>query len=567
MPPTHLTLEEAAERLGISPEEFKKNLKTHPAFRTLVPVRDGSTLRFKAAAIDELARELGAGSNPENPLPTMPSGPPPDSDDFEVPTHKGPSESRVERKDEHKEEHKHEAKKEPDEPLKFADEGDEFSLAPDEAKPAAKKPGKGDSDSDVRLDGGKTEGPKTAPKMKSERPAGDEAVPTEELSLDFSGPSSAVIKGGSSAKLSAPKSSGKLTSDSGKSLAKPGAGDSSEFELSLDGDSDDFELKLNTDSSDEVALGEMPKDKDVPSSSRRASESGILSRKPADSGISLEKGKGKETPESESPAAAEKSDPDIDFELTLDSSAAVSGTKLGGMKGKKIDPESDSEFELTLDDSGESSLAGAALGEAEESKGDIFETDFEIPPMDESGSEAVALDSSDTDLEKSDFDVAIDDGEAGEGESGSEVVLLEDEDGEAPAPKSKAKLKKAVAKKAVEEEEEGDVDLADVEAAEEEEDDGSAAKALKGVKGKRRDDEEEDEEEAAVPAGAGAYRPVPWGIWPAFFLLPAMVLVLLGGLMGFELLSTMWGYQQPRKPAAPLVRALAGQLDMELKDQ
>jgi len=29
----------------------------------------------------------------------------------------------------------------------------------------------------------------------------------------------------------------------------------------------------------------------------------------------------------------------------------------------------------------------------------------------------------------------------------------------------------------------------------------------------------------------------------------------------------MWGYQQPRKPAAPLVRELAKALDMELKDQ
>jgi hypothetical protein len=564
---THLTLEEAAERLGISPEEFKRNLKMHPAFKTLVPIRDGSNLRFKAAAIEELARELGAGSNPENPLPKLPaSGPPPDSDDFQVPpTHKAHAEPKVEHKDEHKAEHKHEAKTD-DEPLKFADEGDVFSLSPDEGKPPTKKPTKGDSDSDVRLDGGKSEGAKTSPKVKSERPAVEEAVPTEELSLDFSGPGSAVIKGGSSAKLSAPKSSAKLTSDSSKGLAKPGAGDSSEFELSLDGDSDDFELKLNTDSSDEVALGEMPKDKDVPSSSRRASESGILSRKPADSGISLEKPKGKENPE-ELPSATERaSDGDIDFELTLDSSAAVSGTKLGGMKGKKIDPDSDSEFELTLDDSGESSLAGAALGEAEESKGDIFETDFEIPPMDESGSEAVAIDSADTDLEKSDFDVALDEGEPTDGEeSGSEVVLIEDEDAEAPAPKSKAKLKKAVARKAVPEDDEGDVDLADVEVDEE---DASASKALKGVKGRRRDEEdEEEEEEAATPAAAGAYRPVPWGVWPTLFLLPAMILVLIGGLMGYELLSTMWGYQQPRKPAAPLVRAIAGQLDMELKDQ
>jgi hypothetical protein len=43
--------------------------------------------------------------------------------------------------------------------------------------------------------------------------------------------------------------------------------------------------------------------------------------------------------------------------------------------------------------------------------------------------------------------------------------------------------------------------------------------------------------------------------------------VTVGALMGYELLQTMWGYQQPRKPQAPLVRALATNLDMELRDQ
>ena len=63
------------------------------------------------------------------------------------------------------------------------------------------------------------------------------------------------------------------------------------------------------------------------------------------------------------------------------------------------------------------------------------------------------------------------------------------------------------------------------------------------------------------------HRPVPWGIVPALFLLPAFALTLLGGLMGYELLKTMSGYQQPQKPAAPLVRGMAKSLDMELKDQ
>src|SRR5262249_55930757 len=162
--------------------------------------------------------------------------------------------------------------------------------------------------------------------------------PTEELSIDLSGPGSAVIKGGSSAKLSAPKSSTKLTgkSDSGKNLANPGVGDSSEFELSLDADSSDFDLQMNAhDSSDEVALGEMPKAPKA-GSGKRAGEGGINLRSPADSGISLEKNKGK------APAGD-----DVDFELSLEgpmpggSGAKIGGPKSGPKSGKNKPVTSD----------------------------------------------------------------------------------------------------------------------------------------------------------------------------------------------------------------------------------
>jgi hypothetical protein len=191
------------------------------------------------------------------------------------------------------------------------------------------------------------------------------------------------------------------------------------------------------------------------------------------------------------------------------------------MKDKK-DPESDSEFELTLDDSGGSDIEHAALGAQQEAdQGDIFETDFEIPPMEaaDSGSEAVALES-DTDLEKSDVDVVED-------ASGSEVVLLEEE-GEAPTTKAKGRRASAAA-----------VDLAD------------------------RD--EEDEEEVAVPAGAA--RPVEWGWMPGTFLALAFPFMILGGLMAYQMLETTWGYQQPSKPTAPLVGFFAKTFDMELREQ
>jgi hypothetical protein len=552
-----ITLEEAAEKLGISAEEMKKRLKTDPDFRRLSQIRDGATVRFKLSAIEELARQLGMASDQDLPMGPV-DGTDPGSDDFKV---AGPPEKKKPKPVE-------------ESPLEFgSSEEDVFSLT-EESKPAAPKPkssgkltpGKqpktqkemsdssaGSSDSDVRLDGDK---PKKA--------ANDEStVPTEELALDFSGPGSAAIKGGSSAKLTPkPQSSGKLSSaDINKGKPKPEA-DSSEFELSLDADSDDFELQMNPDAGDEVDLGSMPKEKSGASSGKRGSKSGINLRDPADSGISLEKSKDKgEKPGKEPKKAADsESDSDVDFELSLDSSAIASSSKLGAPKSGKmvLDSDSDSEFELTLDDSGGSSLEQAALGAAElgesEDKGDIFETDFEIPPMpDESASEAVALES-DTDLEKSDF-VADDSDVVTEEPSESEVVLLGDEDEAAPAAKTKVRVKKK-----------GD-ESEESEAAEDE-DDGSASKALKGAKAKRRTDDDEEEEEAAAPAGAVVERPTkPWGIVPALFLAPTLLFVLLGAIMAFETLNTMWGYQQPRKPAAPLTRWIASTFDMELRDQ
>lgn len=528
-----ITLEEAAEKLGISPEEMKKRLKTDPDFKRLSQIRDGATVRFKLSAIEELARQLGMAS--EQDLPLTPAGGEPGSDDFKVPGHG-------------------DTKKPTEAPLEFgSSEDDVFSLA-EEAKPAQPKssgkltPGKpapkmsdspaGSSDSDVRLDGGKSK-------------ADAAAVPTEEISLDLSGQGSAVIKGGSSAKLSAPRpspSSGKLSASDAKKFPgeKPPA-DSSEFELSLDADSD-FELQMNPDAGDEVELGAAPKDK-----AGRSSKSGINLRDPADSGIPLDKTKGEEA------AKDDSSGSDPDFELSLDSSAA-SGSRLGPPKSGKLvlDADSDSEFELTLDDSGGSSIEQAALGEAQAEapdKGDIFETDFEIPPMDESGSEAVPADS-DTDVESADF---VAEADAADEPSESEVVLLGDED-EAPAPKAGAKLKGKKGKKAADDE----VDVGAAATADDE--DASASKALKGVKGKRRDEEEEEEEGA--PAGAVVERPTkPWGIIPVLLLAPTVLVVFLGAIMGYELLNTMWGYQQPRKPAAPLVRGLADTFGMELRDQ
>ena len=538
----YITLEEAAQKLGMPVEEFKRRLKIE--WTHLVPMRDGPTLRFRMNQIEELARQLGGASDQGLPLAGLKSDVEPGSEDFQILGNAAKSKQQAE------------------EPLLFdSSEDDVFSLSADAPKAGSGKSGRHrKGDSDVRLE------------EKSDKDAA--IVPTEEIALDISGPGSAVIKGGSSAKLSAPKSSAKLTPpDSGKKLSSPdltkslsssSSGDSSEFELSLDADSDDFELQMSSsDSSAEVDLGSSPVEE------KSAGKSGVNLRAPSDSGISLEKGKkGSSGRHGQKPDSGRKtkpdleSDSDLDFELSLDPDSGdgpalgKSGKKSSGARKSSpkvpVTSDSDSEFELTLDDSGEgSSLEAAAIESDDESKGDIFETDFEIPPMtDESGSEAVALDS-DTDLEdQSEVELALEEGDAAmEDETGSQVVLLEDED-EAPARTPSGRRRKPSSA----------VDLADVEEEE------SVGSALQGVRGRRRDEEEEEEEEA-VGAGRAVAAPAAWGPLPAIILVPTFFLVLLGTLTGYEILHTMVGYQQPSQAPAPIVRGIAGNLDMELKDQ
>jgi hypothetical protein len=169
---------------------------------------------------------------------------------------------------------------------------------------------------------------------------------------------------------------------------------------------------------------------------------------------------------------------------------------------------------------------------------DIFETDFEVPALDEeSGSEAVALDDADTDLESSEFDLALGEEDmAADEESGSQVVALEDEEGvDEGAETVQRPAKKKAGAAALEDE---DVDqLVDAEA----EDDEAAAPAR-------------------APAAAAVAAPaVPWGPAPALMLLPCVVFMLLAGLMGYEMIHTMWGYKQPGKVGGFLTEAFARQ--------
>jgi len=159
----------------------------------------------------------------------------------------------------------------------------------------------------------------------------------------------------------------------------------------------------------------------------------------------------------------------------------------------------------------------------------------------------VAVESSDTDLENSDFDLALDEADApAADESESQVVLLDDEAADpAAAPTSGRTSRRAAA-------------VAAPRGKEESEDEDSASAALSGVPRGERDDEDEGPVRVAAPA--------KWGALPAIVLLPCLVFTFLGGIMAFELLHGMWGYNQGTKPGGTIVRGFAGMLDMDPKD-
>ena len=116
-----------------------------------------------------------------------------------------------------------------------------------------------------------------------------------------------------------------------------------------------------------------------------------------------------------------------EFEITLDSSSGELEVE------PSAESASDSEFDLSLDDSGSISASGEQDAiDQEGTDRDIFETDFDVPGLDEeSSSQEAGLDGQ-VELESSDFDI--------EDESGSQVVALDDEaEVEPPSPKQRGK--------------------------------------------------------------------------------------------------------------------------------
>ena len=295
-----------------------------------------------------------------------------------------------------------------------------------------------------------------------------------------------------------------------------------DFELPPPAGDEDFSLELSDDSLD---LGAEPGPTGAPAS-------GINLGRPTDAGVSLESAdEGSsdfeltldDAPSHRTPKPSRAKPPassdESDFELTLDyDEGAVAKDDSGsGEFELSLDDgspaaaeEGSSEFELTLDD------GGAAGKEDSSGERDIFETDFELPSLEE-GSEEATIDAG-----SSDFELALDDSDiATDDESGSQVIALD----------------------------EGEYA-----------DDGEQT-----VTGEYGDVEEEYDEEGAPVREKVVVeevirdrwiRPAPWGILPTIFMLPCTVVMILIGIMTFEMVASGGGFHS----SGVLTKAIAAQV-------
>ncbi|MBI3821069.1 MAG: hypothetical protein HY289_00140 [Planctomycetes bacterium] len=334
------------------------------------------------------------------------------------------------------------------------------------------------------------------------------------------------------------------------------------------GDSGDLSLAAGDDS-EQVLQQEEPTELTGPTS-------GISLENPADQGISLEEGSDdassdfdlsldvEATPKPQLSRPADDSDSEFEltggatpkpkksvsepedsseFDLSLDADADAPAAAPGDSSEFELNlegsgdvavSESDGEFELTLDDSGNQPAVEESAPQVKSKKGktkmkppsaeeqDIFDTDFEVPVLEDSSSDETVADS---ELESSDFDLALDDSElAQEEESGSQVVALDEED-------SAADDGAVVDDVEVEEESSDFADLdEDVEVEDEDVEVEAAGETITRTK--------TIIQEKLIPAA-------PWGVMPVIFMLPCVVIMFLVGILGYELVGSTVGNKPP----------------------
>jgi excisionase family DNA binding protein len=582
------SLDEAARYLGMAPEDLSQMAQR----REIRAFADRGTWRFRTQDVEELGRKLGKGSSPDLQLGDAPRPKPHDSP---APKSSDPSDSSVftfslGSEDEEVQLGTEQAGKSgksgrspspkpgSDSDVRLVSEGSDvdFKVKPESGAKSSKSKGlpthgpdsgvrlvgegKSKSDSDVKIV--PDHGPEDSavplgdqpPRRGSDsdirleealgpsRGRSDDSLLTEEIDLDAemkAAEEAAAKKGKGKSKPSVPtapaagaspfelsdsdledpkaKAGKKTSSPDSSSDLELTPGDQSPISLSS---SDEVPALQDSSSDDVVDLDSATKTKAVGGKG----DSGINLDKPADSGISLE--------------SADDGSDEIEFELSLDAHSTPKPAPV------TQEDDSSSEFELTLDDSGGLAPIESDHGAASDSgEKDIFETDFEVPALeDESGSQAVALDESDTDLESSDFDLALGDEDASgtDEESGSQVVVLDEEEAdEGAATVARSARRPAKGAAALDVDSDEDVGVLD-------------------------EEEAVAEEEEEIPTRRAPAAAADWGYMPALVLAPCAIVLLLVGMMGFELLHSMWGYHQPGKVSGPIVRSLSDMFGAEL---
>ncbi|MCS6975954.1 MAG: helix-turn-helix domain-containing protein [Gemmatales bacterium] len=501
MPQDFYTLEEAAKRLGLPREKLTEMANK----REVRAFMDRGTLRFRRAEIEELARRRGLASDVELPLGEAGAGQssdkPEDVFPFKLEGDSGPGDQTemLALSD-------LPVKPAPgsDSDVRLVQQGSDVELSMD--KPSSKPPSSG------RLDKPKSPGD-SGSRLVPDSDSDVKLVPEEGVDLDLgrdlpggTGDSGVRLeaggrKTGRDVDLSSPTEEIDLEAElrkaeeSSKPPFKPapepfelskeeGKPGSSEFDLTPapKGPSDSI---FDTSSSDDLVL-------DLGGQSgKMAGASGINLDKPSDRGVPLEEGSSEEE--------------SLTFELS-DVEGEPAAAKAGGAA------DSSGEFELSLDEGG---LAPLDEGESEVK----VRTDMVIP-KDEGSSEDLTLDtgsSSEINLETSDFELQLDEGE---GETGSEIVVLDEDVSSEEATALEAEEVAEAEEATVAEAEEASEELMVEEAAEQ--------PAPRG---------------AVVPVAVEA-PPAEWGWWSLIHL-PTTLILLFTGFLLYEMMRSIWGYSQP----------------------
>jgi hypothetical protein len=584
------TLDEAARVLGLSTDEARKQLKKENVREFQDPSR--KTFRYPSQSVDELARRLGQGSDPQ--LQFSDAGrsrssdsPPPrkkvPEDQVDIGAH--PPSDQPSSKKRLTGSKSPTPRKSSDSDVRLVAEGSdlEFKVAGDsdvkmidDAGPSPKDaPAKTDSgvrvipperksDSDVKIipdatDSGEVQIHKAGKSPSdsdirlhstAKKDDSDSSIHTDEIDLD------------EEIRRASEKKAKKTQAATGKELPRQSPYELSEADVNLakkEDSSEDFILTPGqSSSSSEIELSSSELRKLSPSDSgllASPSDSGINLKNPADSGVSLEKkgdsssdegefelsldsgsvptGKKEKKEKKDKKSKLKDDESSSEFELSLDDSGAKkkkdpdssSEFELSlDVEASPTDGSSDSEFELTLDDSG-------GLAPIEEEKKDIFETDFEVPALDAESGQQASSGEGDTDLESSDFDIALEEGDAEseDAESGSQVVALDDESEADEGAATVARPRRGAAAL----------------------DDEGAVDELLGP------ETDEEAEEGLVGAGVAA-EPEPWGPVPAIGLGLTVIVLFFVFFISYEQIQQMWGYRTGTGVSSTVTRAIGG---------